>query len=255
MARVDFKDMIEFEKEMVESQKLFEDLDLVPLEKYLGRDTREALEIKKPMATGSYKAFRLRGSDKIDKIAYGELHYMRRAKYCSMNFTTSDDYDLPIFACEFDESAKRLSITIDFMPVVDIAVYPEYREKYLDPLADLWRRYRTLPGLTEEGRCLVQRRYAPWPWARESLSPYPVDGRVTETGDRCKVVEVVAAYAKTWLGLMQKAEPVQDPEYKREMLVRKRAMQKYYRDLDPGGEVLKKVVGEEAERLIVSLIF
>ena len=211
MARVDFKDMIEFEKEMVESQKLFEDLDLVPLEKYLGRDTREALEIKKPMATGSYKAFRLRGSDKIDKIAYGELHYMRRAKYCSMNFTTSDDYDLPIFACEFDESAKRLSITIDFMPVVDIAVYPEYREKYLDPLADLWRRYRTLPGLTEEGRCLVQRRYAPWPWARESLSPYPVDGRVTETGDRCKVVEVVAAYAKTWLGLCKRPSRYRTP--------------------------------------------
>jgi len=255
MARVDFKDMIHFVEEVVEKRKLFSGLELEPLDSYLGMDTREALDIKKPMATASYKAFRLKGSDKIDKIGYGELHYMKRAKYCSLNMTAGDDYDLPVFACEFDESSKRLSITVDLMPVVDIGAHPQYREKYLDPLSDLWRRYRTLPGLTEEGRCLVQRRYGPWPWARESLSPYPIDGRVSQTEDRPKVLDAVEAYARVWLGLLEKAEPVQDPEYKQEMLVRKRAMQKYYRDLDPGGEVLKKVVGDELERVIVSLIF
>ena len=207
------------------------------------------------MASGGYKAYRIQGSNKIDKIALGELHYMRRAKYCSINMTSSDDYDLPVFACEFDETAKRVSITVDLMPVVDIVVHPEYREKHLDPLANIWRKYRTIPGLTEKGRCLVQRRYGPWPWARETLSPYPIDGRVSEPKDRYGVVDALVAYARVWLDLMHKAEPIQDPEYKQEMLTRKKAMQKYYRDLDPGGEVLKKVVGEEAERLIVSLIF
>jgi hypothetical protein len=32
-------------------------------------------------------------------------------------------------------------------------------------------------------------------------------------------------------------------------------MQKYYRDRDPGGEVLKKIFGEEKTHLFVSLIF
>ncbi len=55
--------------------------------------------------------------------------------------------------------------------------------------------------------------------------------------------------------MMKKAEPIRDPVYKQEMLTRKRAMQKYYRDLDPGGEVIKKLFGEEKMKLFVSLIF
>jgi len=112
-----------------------------------------------------------------------------------------------------------------------------------------------LPGLTEDGRCLVERRYGPWPWARASMSHYPIDGRVYETEDRQQIVEAVIAYAKVWLGLLEKAEPIKDPEYQKEVETRRKAVQKYYRDLDPGGEVLKKIFGDEGEKLIVSLIF
>ena len=116
-------------------------------------------------------------------------------------------------------------------------------------------QYRTLPGFTKEGRCLVQRRYAPWPWARESLSPYSLDGRVEEPEDRYKVMDAVAAYARVWLELLKKAEPVKDPQYKQEMLARKKVLQKLYRDRDPGGEVIKKIFGEDKHHLFVSLIF
>lgn len=255
MARVDFKDMIRFTDEVVVQRKLFEGLELEPLETYLGMDTKPAWEYKTPLASGFYKPYVLKGSDKIDKITWGELHYMGRAKYCALNFTASDDYDLPIFSCEFDESAPRLSITVDLMPVVDISVHPEYREKYLDPLGDIWRKYRSLPGLTQEGRCFVQRRYGPWPWARASMSPYPLDGRVEEPEARRAVLDAVVAYARVWLDLMKHAEPIRDPAYKNEMLKRKRAVQKYFRDLDPGGEVIKKIFGAEKQKLFVSLIF
>ncbi len=255
MARVDFKDMVKFTEEVVKKPRLFSDYELVRLDEYLGMDTAPAWNIKKPMAEGGYECYRVKDSDKIDKICYGELHYMKRAKYCAFNMTATDDYDLPIFACEFDETSKRLSLTVDFMPVVDIAVYPEYRKKYLDPLADLWRTYRSIPGLTEEGRCLVQRRYGPWPWARATMSPYPIDGRVTETEVRNKAVEPIVAYARAWLALLDRAQPVPEGDYKQEMLRRKRTMQKYYRDLDPGGEVLKKLFGEEGHKLFVSLVF
>ena len=40
--------------------------------------------------------------------------------------------------------------------------------------------------------------------------------------------------------MLEKAEPVKDPEYKKEMLKRKKTLQYYYRERDPGGEVLKK---------------
>lgn len=255
MARVKYEDMIPFADEILKHHKLFEGIELEPLETYLGMDTKPAWDYKTPMASGFYKPYLIKGSDKIEKIVIGELHYMRRAKYCILSMTASDDYDLPVFACEFDESAPRLSITIDLMPMVDIVVHPQYREKYLDPLSDVWRKYRTIPGFTKEGRCLIQRRYASWPWARATLSPYPLDGKIEEPGDRYRTIEAIIEYARFWLDLLKKAEPVKDPDYKQEMLTRKRAMQKYYRDLDPGGEVIKKLFGEEKHKLFISLVF
>ena len=255
MARVDYRDMIQFADQILNKYKLFEKYGLVRLENYLGMDTSPAWEYKTPMANGFYKPYTIKGSDKIEKITIGELHYMNRANYCALNMTPSDNYDLPIFACEFDESAARLGITVDLMPLVDIGAHPEYREKYLDPLADIWRQYRTLPGLTREGKCLVQRRYAPWPWARASLSPYSLDGRIEDPETRYAIMDAIAAYARIWLNLMEKAQPITDAAYKTEMLTRKRALQKYYRDLDPGGEVIKKIFGHEKHVLFVSLVF
>ncbi len=123
------------------------------------------------------------------------------------------------------------------------------------PLNDAWREHRTLNGLTREGRCLVQRRYGPWPWARASLSPYPLDGNIEESENRYKILDAVTAYARIWLKMLEKAEPIKDPEYKEEMLKRKKTLQYYYRERDPGGEVLKKIFGEEHHRLYINLIF
>ena len=75
------------------------------------------------------------------------------------------------------------------------------------------------------------------------------------TMNRLKIIDATAEYGKLWLKMLDEAQPVQDPDYKAEMLARKRVIQKYYRDRDPGGEVLKKIFGEELHRLFVSLAF
>jgi hypothetical protein len=48
---------------------------------------------------------------------------------------------------------------------------------------------------------------------------------------------------------------MKDPQYKQEVLTRKRVLQKFYRDRDPGGEVIKKIFGDDKHHLFVSLIF
>jgi len=255
MARVAYDDMCKFIDEVITQPGLFDCFDLEPMDSYLGRDATPYREFQKPMAFGTYQGYKVKGCNKIEKIGYGELTYMKRAKYNSLNITAGDNYDLPIFACEFDETPKRTSITIDFMPIVDIGVHPEYRKKYLDPLDSLWRKYRQLGGLTDGNRCLVERRYGPWPWARASMSHFPIDGRVYEVEDRKQIKDVVIDYAKVYLELLEKAEPIRDPEYQKEVETRRKAVQKYFRDLDPGGAVLKKIFGDEGEKLIVSLIF
>ena len=87
------------------------------------------------------------------------------------------------------------------------------------------------------------------------MSHFPIDGRVNEIEDRKQIKDVVIAYTKMYMELLEKAEPIQDSEYQKEVETRRKAIQKYYRDLDPGGEVLKKIFGDEGEKLIVSLIF
>jgi len=255
MAKVAWNDMVQFEKVIVEDYKLFEGLDLVPLETYEGMDTRPAWEFKAPMASGFYKPYLIKGSDRIEKITIGELHYMGRAKYCALNMTASDDYDLPIYACEFDETAPRVGITTDFMPTVDIAQHQEYREKYYSALAGLWRQYRTIEGLTKDGRCLLQRRYGHAPWARETLSCYLLDGKVEEEEARYQVIEAAVAYIRVWLDHWRKAEPVEDPVYKQEIAKRRKTIKEYYLAHSPGGEMLKKLFGKEKSHLIESLLF
>ena len=68
-------------------------------------------------------------------------------------------------------------------------------------------------------------------------------------------MEAIVEYARVWLELLKKAEPIKGSEYKQEMLRRKKTMQRYYRDLDPGGEVIKKIFGDEKHRLFVGLVF
>jgi hypothetical protein len=155
MARVDYKNMIRFRDQLVEKHKIFQDMELVPLETYEGMDTRVIWEFKTPMIEGFYKPFLVRGDDKIEKLLIGELHYMKRAIYCSLAITVNDEYDLPLLTCEYDQTAPRVTVTVDFMPAVDMSVHQEYREKYYTALAGLWRQYRPGPGRPFPVTCLT----------------------------------------------------------------------------------------------------
>jgi hypothetical protein len=255
MARVDYKNMIRFRDELVEKHKIFDNMELVPLETYEGMDTRVLWEFKTPMIEGFYKPFQVRGGDKIEKLLIGELHYMKRAIYCSLAITVNDAYDLPLLTCEYDQTAPRITVTVDFMPAVDMSVHQEYREKYYSALAGLWRQYRTIEGLTKDGRCLLQRRYGHAPWARETLSCYLLDGKVEEEEARYQVIEAAVAYIRVWLDHWRKAEPVEDPVYKQEIAKRRKTIKEYYLAHSPGGEMLKKLFGKEKSHLIESLLF
>jgi hypothetical protein len=255
MARVDYKNMIRFRDELVEKHKIFDNMELVPLETYEGMDTRVVWEFKTPMIEGFYKPFQVRGDDKIEKLLIGELHYMKRAIYCSLAITVNDAYDLPLLTCEYDQTAPRITVTVDFMPAVDMSVHQEYREKYYSALAGLWRQYRTIEGLTKDGRCLLQRRYGHAPWARETLSCYLLDGKVEEEEARYQVIEAAVAYIRVWLDHWRKAEPVEDPVYKQEIAKRRKTIKEYYLAHSPGGEMLKKLFGKEKSHLIESLLF
>jgi len=257
--RVEYKNMLRFSKEIFETYDLFKGLKLVPIKTYEGMDTTPAWDFKAPEATGFYRAYRVEGDNKIDKICVGELHYMNRAIYNLLTIMPTGDYDLPYYYCEYNEFPEYVAITTDLMPLVDIVVYDEYRVKYLDPLESIWQSHKDLPGFTEEGRCFLQRRFGPWPWAKTTLSLYVLDGKIKLPDARRKALDASIEYAKTWLKLRGKAEPIKDPEYREEMLTRKRTLRKCYRnrdrDADSCREVTNKLFGGEQFKLFMSLMF
>ena len=57
MARVDYKNMIHFREELFDKHKLFEGMDLVPLETYENMETKSIREFKTPMIEGFYQPF------------------------------------------------------------------------------------------------------------------------------------------------------------------------------------------------------
>ena len=69
------------------------------------------------------------------------------------------------------------------------------------------------------------------------------------------MIEAVVAYAHVWLEHWRKAEPIKDPAYKQEILSRRKIIKEYYLAHSPGGEMLKKLFGEEKSHLIESLLF
>ena len=172
MARVDYKDMIKFTEEIITKRKLFEGIDLAPLEAYEGMDTHDAWDFKTPMATGFYKPYIIKGSTKVEKITFGELHYMRRAIYSAINMTASDDYDLPIFSCEFDESAPRIGVTVDLMPLVDIAVHPEYRKSTWRRLLPSGENIAPFPDLPEKAAAWCSGGMGPGPGRGKASPPF-----------------------------------------------------------------------------------
>ena len=255
MAKVEYKDMIKFVHEITEVHNLFKGLSLAPLKSFEGREIEPLMEYETKLASGFRRLYQVNGDSKIEKICIGELHYMKRAIYSSFSMTPTGDYDLPMFMVEFDQSPPWVSVTVDFFPVVDIAVYDDYRVKYLDPLEPLWNKYKEIPGITEGDRCLVGRRFAPWAWALTTLSPYVIDGKVRETEDRYRALEAAVEYARVWLKLCTIAEPIKETAYKEEVLVRRRQIRQYYEERDPGVEVSKKIFGEERAEMSMGLLF
>jgi hypothetical protein len=160
-----------------------------------------------------------------------------------------DDYDFPVLATTWDESAKHVHMIADFMPLKDLTMNEWYLEKYLDPFEPQYKQYTDLLDAPPEHLS----------WFRAISSPYVIAGRPKADPDRAvmkRALDCICMYAKYWLEeIVAKAEPITDPKHKEQVKARKEKIKDIYRRKDPGGPVMVAIFGKELAWRSLKILF
>jgi len=82
--------------------------------------------------------------DKLGKLVIGCWSIMKRLSVVFIVGYPADDYDLPIFGSDIMEKKEQATLILDLHPLADLVLIPEYRERYLDPVASIWKKHMEL---------------------------------------------------------------------------------------------------------------
>lgn len=213
-------------------------LNLKPLTSWRGIEVQPRKENRGPMAeTVSVMGY----TDKVEKVVLSFAVFMKRMAGTFMTIFPNDDYDFPIFTAELIENPGNLHFLCDMHPLRDLVIDEWYREKYLDPVAPIWKEYQD-----------VHNDINPLVWFRSFLSPYPISGRhKPQDGDRsgyARIVECLAKYVEYYVdNVVPKATPIESPEAKEFVNKKKEAIRTIYQTRDPGAAVGAKLSGRRPE--------
>ena len=225
--------------------EVLKDYDFEPLEEIGGINiAQHKKEVEEKLKEQGMASMRRGGSqyvsgDKIEKLHFGWT-IIRDAMLIStcMGWPT-DEYDFPVLATTWDESAKHVHMIADFMPLTDLVMNEWYLEKYLDPFESIYKQYTDLLDAPPEQLS----------WFRALSSPYVIAGRPKADPDRARMkraLDCIVTYIKYWLEeIVAKAEPITDPQYKEQVKARKEKIKDIYRRKDPGGAVATAILGKE----------
>jgi hypothetical protein len=214
------------------------------MKEYKGEDITDVEEIKIEMMTQQLRAFK---ADKITKILTLTTEVMGgKIVVYSTTIIPEDDYPLPMFTSEIVFTSTHLGLRVDFIPLADCAMDPDYLEKYIMPIEDLWKKYKDIEGSGIE-------RYV---WQRVMLSPFYSYGKFKYEVENIedKSLEITIEYLKLYTKLWAEVQPAA-PGYMKALNERKKFMLKTMLDNDPGEFWLKQSLDEHTARKIISLIF
>jgi len=187
--------------------------------------------------------------DKVKRVSLSRMVFMKRMVFNELGMGSNEDYDFPSFSSEFIENPGNTHFLLDLQATRDIVIDTWYREKYLDPVAPIWKEYQD-----------VNNDINPNPWYRAFQSPYSISGRhKPQDGDRSffpRIVECVVKYLEYYIdNVLPQATPIESPKAKEFVNKKKRAMMEIYRTKDPGGGPLVKALGVEEAKKMLEVMF
>jgi len=224
---------------------VLEKQQLDPIEIIEGKSIKPLSDgVDKPFLKGFFKPYKM---GKCEKICLCNCILMNKILTSAVIAIPQDGYDFPMLVLEYSETDNTISVVVDFVPMVDLVMYEDYRTKYLDHLDQYWTKYNALKGMAPN-------RFA---WTRMMFSPYYLSGAVPKENEQNikDCLDIIKNYFHLWMELHEKAEPLEDEKAKEYVKARKAQIRKIFRANDEGAKSMVQMVGSEIIELLLLCSF
>jgi len=232
----DEKDFIEEAKQVFSSLSL----ETVPVDPDLKRIDAEGGSIELDVYT----------AEKIEKVVFCTITiHANSVSEKSVLVWPAEGYDLPIAWCN-QTGMSGMNIPIfDFVPTMDLVMWPQYAEKYMTVLNDARKNSVEVfkDTITDKAFDMPSR-------VAHVLSPYKLIMMVSDEGAQY-IPEVMSVYGNAYMGCWEKAEPLQAGEERDFCIRKKEAVRKLMKENDPGYPFMVDVFGEEKTNKVFDHVF
>jgi len=209
-----------------------------------GTDIKSLNEFELEGQTCYYRRYK---AEKLEKIGISRMNFYGSMVADVLVITPGQDYDIPYYVMDWDESDEHIFFICDLMPSDDVGRNMKHLQNYFyDPLEDYYQTYSAVPGM----------KPSVFHWVRAIHSPYMITGTIDKTKDNLNTIfQCAVDYFNVWLNLYKNAKP-QDPgsDYMKLIHERRRKIRELYKENDPGVGSLNKFLGDRMAEVSLSII-
>ena len=208
-------------------------------------------ELTRIEADGGTIDLELFKADKLEKIVFCTINMLETGVLESTAMVWPDDnHNLPILWCNLTIVPEVMNVPVfDFVPMMDIVVWPDYAEAYVAGVSDLRENALELFGETVRDKAVNLPSLSVY-----TLSPYRLVANITDEGIN-KTPEVLKAYITEYITLWEKASRLDDGPEKQFYLKKKAATRTLMKANDPGYPFMVSVFGEENTKKVFDSVF
>lgn len=190
-------------------------------------------------------------ADKLEKVVLCTIKIHESGVLESTAMAWPDDnHNLPILWCNLTIVESVMNVPIfDFVPMMDIVVWPDYAERYVAGIADLREKALDILGETVTDKAVNLPSLTVY-----TLSPYRLIAKITDEGIQ-KTSELAHLYTTEYCQLWEKATMLEAGPEKAFYIKKKAASRKLMKANDPGYPFMISVFGEENTKLVFDTIF
>lgn len=189
-------------------------------------------------------------TEKIEKLTFSTIKiHASSVSEQSLLVWPEDSYNLPLFWCNLTQMPGINIFINDFTPLMDIVVWPQYGEKYLE---DLLAIKDSAAEKLKDG--LVEKEFKLSTKTAWTLSPHRT---IFSLRDTCipRLGPIVDEYCELYFKLWKEAVSIEQGEERQFCKRKKEAVRKMMKENDPGYYFMVNVFGEDKTRKIFDLIF
>ena len=152
---------------------------------------------------------------------------------------SENSFDVPILV--FEKTELPRIITFAFIDFIPLSSNIEYQKKYLEPLKSISADLDYIPGRNN-------------PLNHNLGSPYPFSG-FFKRHFKFSAGIAMERYLELWVDFLEKAAPVNSPEYSEEINLNRKKFRKEYSFSNRNNKFLETILGKDFSKKLLKEIF